>query len=496
MVCEGVKLENFDDLRLSCAMAERLLLGAKIRSLRRREGMTQVQLAERLSVSPSYLNLIEHNRRAVTAELLIGLARAFSVDLKSFAGEDDARLAADLLEVFGDSLFEGHELQSAEVRELATLSPSVARAVLQLYQSYRGARESTASLAARLAEGDEPAGIERPQLPSEEVSDFIQRHGNYFEPLEEGADMLWRSSLLAGDLFEAMVRYLDDHYGVEVRIETVGRMRGAVRRYDAKGRRLLLSEALRRGSRNFQVAYQVGLLAQGSVLDRFAKDPLLTTDASRALARVALANYFAGALLMPYGPFLEAARAERYDIEVLGNRFRTSYEQVCHRLTTLHRPGAQGVPFHLVRIDVAGNISKRFSASGLRFARFSGACPRWNVFAAFLTPGMIRTQMSQMPDGTTYFWVARALRKGATGYHAPHTMFAIGLGCEIAHARQLVYADGVDLGNREAVVPVGITCRLCERQDCEQRAFPAIQHPLRVDLNTRGLSFYAPVNES
>jgi predicted transcriptional regulator len=212
------------------------------------------------------------------------------------------------------------------------------------------------------------------------------------------------------------------------------------------------------------------------------------------VARVALANYFASAVLMPYREFLEAAGSERYDIEVLGHRFRTSFEQVCHRLTTLRRPGAEGVPFHFVRIDVAGNISKRFSASGLRFARFSGACPRWNVFAAFLTPGMIRTQIAQMPDGTTYFWIARTLRKDGGGYHSPHTVFALGLGCEIRHARQLVYAEGVDLDNREAAVPVGITCRLCERMECEQRAFPPLQHALLIDENVRGASFYAPAS--
>jgi predicted transcriptional regulator len=207
---------------------------------------------------------------------------------------------------------------------------------------------------------------------------------------------------------------------------------------------------------------------------------------------VALANYFAGAVLMPYGPFLEAARSERYDVEVLCNRFRVAFEQICHRLTTLRRPGAEGVPFHMVRVDIAGNISKRFSASGLRFARFSGACPRWTVFEAFTTPGLVRTQLSQMPDGATYFWVARTVRKEGGRFHAPRSVLAIGLGCEVSHAKALVYADGVDLSARGAVVPVGVTCRLCERMDCEQRAFPPLQHPLQVNENVRGLSFYAP----
>jgi predicted transcriptional regulator/DNA-binding XRE family transcriptional regulator len=474
-------------------MREAARLGGKIRSFRRREGLSQVQLAQKLGISPSYLNLIEHNHRQVSAALLIKLAQVFRLELQALSGENDARLAEDLLEVFGDPLFEGHALSAAEVQELAAHSPTLAQAVMSLYQAYRSARESASTLAARMSEGDEILGIERSRLPSEEASDLIQRNSNYFPELEEGAGMLWGAGTLAGELYEAMVRYLDDFHGVEVRIEKEGAMRGAVRRYDPEKRRLVLSEVLRRGSRNFQLAYQIGLLSQAATLDRITRDPLLTSDESRALARVALANYFAAALLMPYERFLEAARAERYDFEVLGNRFRTSFEQVCHRLTTLRRPGAEGVPFHFVRVDVAGNISKRFSGSGLRFARFSGACPRWVVFSAFLTPGMLRTQLSQMPDGSTYFWIARTLRRGTGGYHVPRTMLALGLGCEVAHARELVYSDGVDLGNREAVVPIGITCRLCERMDCEQRAFPALQHPLQVHEHVRGISFYAPV---
>jgi predicted transcriptional regulator len=196
---------------------------------------------------------------------------------------------------------------------------------------------------------------------------------------------------------------------------------------------------------------------------------------------------------MPYQSFLEAARTERYDIDLIGHRFRASFEQTCHRLTTLRRPGAEGVPFHMVRVDIAGNISKRFSASGLRFARFSGACPRWSVFEAFTTPGLIRTQLSQMPDGAAYFWIARTVSRESGGWHSPRSMVALGLGCEASRARELVYADGIDLENREVMVPVGTTCRLCERMDCEQRAFPPLQHPLRVNENVRGLSFYAPV---
>lgn len=475
-------------------MADEPLLGAKVRALRRRESLTQTELAKRLGVSASYLNLIENNRRPLTAPLLIRLAQSFQIDLHTFATSDDTRVVADLLEAFGDPIFESHGLTNSDLRELASTAPNVARAVITLYRSYVDARESVSALGERLSLGEGLAGIDPSRLPSEEVSDLIQRYNNYFHDLEDGAEQLWRDAELdSDDVYRGLVRFLATTFRIQVRVVQVGDERKAMRRFDPDRGTLSLSEVLPLRSRRFQLAHQVGLLTQSAVLDRIARDDQLTTPESRALSRVALSNYFAAALLMPYGRFLTAARAERYDIELLAHRFGASFEQVCHRLTTLHRPGDEGVPLHFLRIDIAGNISKRFSGSGIRFARFSGACPRWNVHAAFMTPGMIRVQLSRMPDGGVYFCIARTVHSDRGGYLAPHTVQAIGLGCEVRHARALVYADGVDVDNPNAAVPVGITCRLCEHLDCEQRAFPALQHPLRIDENVRGASFYAPV---
>ncbi|WP_437755533.1 helix-turn-helix domain-containing protein [Sorangium sp. So ce1389] len=476
-------------------MADAPLLGAKVRALRRREHMTQVDLAERLGVSASYLNLIENNRRPLTAPLLIRLAQIFQLDLQNFASEEDVRLTADLHEVFGDPIFESHGLTNADLRELVAASPNVARAVLTLYRTYATTRESLDTLGERLV-GDGFVAVDNSRLPSEEVSDLIQRRMNHFPELEEGAEALWREAELDGDdVYRGLVRYLHATRGIEVRIVRVADERQAMRRYDPDRRVLSISEVLPPRSRRFQLAHQLGLLTQTAAIDRILRDENLTTPESRALARVALANYFAAAILMPYQPFLEAARAERYDIELLAHRFGTSFEQVCHRLTTLRRPGAEGVPMHMVRIDIAGNISKRFSGSGIRFARFSGACPRWNVHAALMTPGMIRIQLSQMPDGAVYFCIARTVRSDRGGYHVPHTVQSIGMGCDVRYARELVYADGIDLDNIGAAVPVGVTCRTCERLDCAQRALPALQHPLRLDENRRGVSFYASVDK-
>ncbi|MBS2018304.1 MAG: DUF2083 domain-containing protein [Deltaproteobacteria bacterium] len=468
--------------------------GAKVRALRRRENLNQVQLAEKLGISPSYLNLIENNRRPLPANLLIRLAQLFNIEVSSFATDEDTRLVADLTEAFADPLFEDRDLTSVDVREMAAASPGAARAVLSLYKAYQAARATADDLSSRLTDGDDVAGVDRSHLPSEEVSDLIQRHSNHFADLEHGAEELWsRGKLTSDDLYSGLVRFAEKHLGVQVQIARWGSERGVLRRFDPDRKVLVLSELLPTRSRTFQLAHQIGLLLQGHVMDRIAQGPGLTTDESRALARVALANYFAGAVIMPYGPFVQAAKDERYDIDVLGRRFRVGFEQVCHRLTTLRRPGAEGVPFHMIRIDVAGNISKRFSASGIRFARFSGACPRWNIFSAFLTPGMIRIQVSRMPDGVMYFCIARTIQKDSGGYHSQHPVQAIGLGCQVEFARELVYSDGVDIDNPDTCISVGVTCRLCERTDCEQRALPSIKVPLRVDENARGASLYAPV---
>lgn len=468
-------------------------LGAKVRALRQKRRIAQVELARRLAISPSYMNLIEHDQRPLSAALLLRLAQELGVDLGEFTGAADGHLQGDLAEAFTDPLFDEHGIGPTDARELAASSPELARALVGLYRSFREAKSASDMLASQIYDDQQVRPHPRARMPSEEVSDFIQRHDNYFEELEEAAERLRNDARVDQfDVSRGLVRHLSDRFGVEVRTGRQGHRDGILRRYDADRRRLHLSELMPATSRSFQLATQLGLLAESELLAKLSADPELSSPQSRALCRVVLANYFAGAVLMPYGAMLEAARTQRYDVELLQHRFGASFEQVCHRFTSLRRPGAEGVPFHMIRVDLAGNISKRFSASGIRFARFSGACPRWNVFSAFVTPGVIRVQLSVMEDGDVYFCLARTVIRGRGGYHAPSTLHAVGLGCQVRFARQLVYSDGVDLENLEGAVPVGVTCRLCERRDCEQRAFPSIRAGIAVDENVRGPSSFAP----
>jgi predicted transcriptional regulator/transcriptional regulator with XRE-family HTH domain len=468
-------------------------LGTKVRSIRRRERITQADLAAKLEISPSYLNLIEHNQRPLPAHLLVKVAQVLKVELNSFADDDHSRLAGDLQEAFGDPMFEEHAVTTVDMRDLAE-HPATARAVLALYHAYRSTVESTRALASKVYDGQDFHGIDPAHLPSEEVSDVLQHNVNYFPELEAASEEVGARALPnRADVNRSLTQYLREKHRIEVAVVPVGRDRTATRRYDPERRVLSLSAVLPPWSRQFQLAHQLALIEAAPLLDSIVERSreFLTTPESAKLCRIALASYFAAALLMPYDEFLSISEQVRYDIELLQHHYTASWEQVCHRLTTLRNPGRPGVPFHFVRVDIAGNISKRFSGTGIRFARFSGSCPRWDVHAAFLTPGRIRTQLSKMPDGTAYFCVARTIRK-SFGYATGDALMAVGIGCPVSDARKLVYADGYDLDNLDAAVPIGTTCRLCERLDCEQRAFPPLQHGFTIDENVRGTSFYAP----
>ncbi|MDP6342981.1 MAG: short-chain fatty acyl-CoA regulator family protein, partial [Alphaproteobacteria bacterium] len=461
------------------AVEKKAMLGHKVRRFRQEQGLNQTEMAEMLEISPSYLNLIEHNQRAVTVPLLFRLGQTFEVDLREFAEDESASLAAGLKEVFSDPLFEGQRVRDQEIRELAEISPDAAQAVMNLYKAYSEMRQDTQALAERLTDPDKVQGLDAQVFPIEEVRDFHQAQSNHFPELETAADELWRDAGLAsGDLFGGLAEHLQAVHDVGSKIMPMDVMGDTLRRYDFHRRRVLLSEMLPPSGRTFQLAVQLALMSHGELIERLvARAELSSPDAER-LCRIGLAGYFAGAAMMPYDEFHAAARELRYDVEILQNRFGASFEQVCHRLTTLQRQGARGIPFFFIRVDNAGNVSKRLSGAGFQFARFGGNCPRWVVHDAFRGPGTIHTQLAQMPDGTTFLTVARAVEPIRRGHHGEGPQMAVAVGCDIGHAKQLVYADGLDLKNKEAATPIGVSCRVCERLDCLQRAHPPLNHRL------------------
>lgn len=462
------------------------LLGPKIRRLRQERKLTQQQMAERLGISASYLNLIEHDERPVTVALLLRLGQTFGIDLQELSDDAERRLAVSLAEVFADAGLGAGAIDGAEIRRLVANAPKAGRAIVDLYRAFRAAREDAQAL-----QLDLPGGrTRRIVLPTEEARDFFEAHANHFPAIEEAAERLALGAG-KGELGRRIAERLAERHDMQAAVAPVERMGGALRRYDPKTRTLFLSEVLPPPSRVFQLAYQLGLVEGDAAIGDIVRAATLTAPESETLVRVGLANYFAGAVLMPYGPFLAAAREARWDIEVLMHRFGVSFEQAAHRLTTMQRPGDAGIPFFFARVDIAGNLTKRFSAAGFHFSRYGGACPRFIVHEAFATPGLIRTQVAVLPDGAAFFCIARTVEKAGGRFHAPVTHEAVGLGCDLARAGELVYADGRDLARLEAATEIGIGCRLCERSDCRQRAFPPLQHRLVVDETVRGPSAYA-----
>lgn len=458
-------------------------IGGRIKRLRRQRHLNQADLAQSLGISASYLNLIEHNRRKVTVPLLFSIAGYFGVEPGELVDGDEGRLAGDLMEAFGDDIFADSDLTNHEIRDLAQANPAAARAVLKLYDRYR--------LLASGAPAPRQEGDAEPfHLATDAISDFLQANSNHFPTLEDAAERVRADIDNAGDSFETAIRtYLFNVFGLEVRLDSLPH--GIARQLDAARRHLLISDLLAAESASFLLAQQIGqLAAEAEMADIIATSGLPEGDAP-ALARNVLSAYFAAALIMPYAPFLKACRDYRYDIERLGRRFGASFEQVCHRMTTLQRKGASGIPLHLVRTDIAGNISKRFSLSGIHIPRHSGACPRWNIYAAFLAPERISVQVSQMPDGQRFFCIARTITKGDYRYNAPRRYLSVGLGCAIHHAKELIYSDGIDLSSDQQVVPIGVGCRICPRLECGQRAHPPADHRFRIDETIRPESLYA-----
>jgi predicted transcriptional regulator/transcriptional regulator with XRE-family HTH domain len=464
----------------------KLFLGARMKRLRRDLGITQTRMAEDLGVSPSYLNLLERNQRPVTAQVLLRLAEAYDLDLKSLSSDPDSGSANDLTEILSDQMFRDLGVPRHEIAEVAESAPGVAEAIVRLYRAYLDKR--------RLSEFGDVGRPEEGALsqlsPSDWVRDYIQAQKNYFGDIEEAADLLSADLKPEPQDFAAAARErLAKRHGIAVRIVPVDVLPESLRRFDHHRRRLFLSEVLTGAGRAFSLAYQLAVLEHGELLDALADRAAPPDRPTRNLLKVSLANYLAAAVLMPYAAFAEAAERTAYDIELIRARFGVSFEQACHRLTTLAKPGARGVPFFMVRVDSAGNISKRFAGATFPFSRFGGACPRWNIHSSFRTPGRIVTQIIETPDGQRYFTIARTVARVATPYSGDESELAIGMGCELKYAERLVYSRGLDLTDPVAT-GIGPACRICERPACPQRAAEPISRTLTVDDFTKSISPY------
>lgn len=450
-----------------------LYLGPRLKRLRRELGLTQQAMAEDLEVSPSYIALLERNQRPLTADLLLRLARTYGLDIAYFASENGEDYVKRINDVLRDPIFADIDLPSLEAADLATSFPGVAEALLRLHGAY--AREQQA-LAAQRASG----GVDDESDPVAEARKFISGQRNHFDTLDR------RAEDLAGEIEQAgggadWIR----KQGVRVRFLPPDVMLDSVRRFDRHNQQLLIDDTLDAASRAYQLANHIAYTALRGEIGRIVRGAELSSKTSETMIRRALGGYAAAALLMPYERFAREVERRRYDIQSLGRCFGASFEQVVHRLTTLQRPGQERVPFFFIRVDQAGNVSKRLDGAGFPFAAHGGGCPLWSVHSVFRTPGEIATQWLELPDGQRFFSIARTVAAGGARHDQPRVYRAIALACAAEHAGKLVYADGVDPATVRAT-PIGVTCRICDRAECTARAVPPIGRDILPDDYRRG----------
>jgi len=464
-------------------------VGSRVRQLRSERGFSQAALAQMLEISPSYLNQIEHDVRPLTVAVLLRITEVFGVDATFFSSQDDTRLVAELREVMYDRDLDV-DVDPAEVVDMVAAHPAVARAMVNLHRRYR-------ITTAKLAEATEDrfnlntggSGTGSITMPHEEVRDYFYQRQNYLHELDTAAeDLTARMRMHRGDLRRELSKRLTEAHGVHI-VRRIDLGDTVLHRYHPASKMLEISTHLSTGQQVFKMAAELAYLEVGDLIDSLVTDGKFTSDESRRLARLGMANYFAAATVLPYRQFHDVSENFGYDIERLSAFYQVSYETVCHRLSTLQRPSMRGVPFSFVRVDRAGNMSKRQSATGFHFSSAGGTCPLWNVYETFANPGKILVQIAQMPDGRSYMWVARTVERRASRYGQSGKTFAIGLGCEVRHANRLVYSRGLDLSS-DSATPIGAGCRVCERDNCPQRAFPALGRALDIDEHRSTVSPY------
>ncbi|MEW5713777.1 MULTISPECIES: short-chain fatty acyl-CoA regulator family protein [Pseudomonas] len=465
-------------------------MGIRLRTLREQRGLTQAGMADALQLSPSYLSQLEHDQRPLTVAVLLRLKQVFDMDVQLFSESDEMRLSAELRETLA-TLPGAGSIVDTEIQALAQQMPAIGKALLQLHRRCQSAEE-------RLGELAHDAAVGSTVPPYEEVRDYFYGRRNHVVELDALAESLhhdWQldnscadSSLdLSTRIATGLNQRLAKAHGVRLVPVPDHSAEGneALRDYDPQTRTLRVPARMPARRLAFHLATQLAFLEAGELIHQLADDGQFSSDDARALGRMGLAGYFAGALLLPYTAFLNAAEALRYDVELLAQRFDVSFETVCHRLSTLQRPDQRGIPFFFVRVDRAGNVSKSQSATDFHFSRTGGTCPLWNVYEAFSQPRRTLTQVAQTPDGRSYLWIARAVLQQSGGYNAPARSFAIGLGCDLRHAARTVYSKGLSLDDPDAATPIGPGCKVCDRKNCIQRAFPPLGQKLRVNENLR-----------
>lgn len=469
-------------------MAEmrKTFVGPRLRQLRRARKQTQAEMARTLGVSAAYVNLLENNQRSLSVQVLMALSDAYNVDWRDLVKDEASTLLADLRNALQDPVFGANMPDLQELRAAIDHAPRLVEHFLTLYRSHRTALEK---IMRRGSEGREDDLLA--SSPEAIIHDFFRNHRNHFAELEDASEALRAAEPCeADDVYAVLKQRLRRVHGITVRTRSAEDMSQALRVYDQNSGIVDLSEALDHQNRVFQLAHTLCLVELDGILESITADSGITSETGLARCHVELANYFAAAYLMPYQPFLTIAEQTAYDVDRIAAAFGVSFEQVCQRLTTLQREGAAGVPFFFLRVDKAGNVTKRFNSTSFNLAEYGGACPVWNIHTAFRTPGVIIPQFVELPDGERFFTICRTTERPVFSRETQDRRLALALGCEMPFAERLAYAAPFNRADPGLFSPIGINCHLCPRQACSQRAHQPLFIDLPIDTNRRGNTRY------
>ena len=471
-----------------------LKIGPKIKAFRRQLGLQANKFAEQLSISPSYLNLIEAGKRKIDGDLLIKISKELRVELSDLTSKSDINLENNISELLDDQLFEDLDILGPEVKDLVNTNPKIARALIKLGDNFKQKDHEIVNKVENIS--GKIIDSRKTSFPGEVISDFLQEKKNYFPKLEEFANIIFEKVQKNNRTrYIALCDFLKKEYSIIVKDIIPEDDKPFSKIYNYKKKELLLSDYNSLETKKLHAAAQIAQEGAIDIINEYLKEFNFPSKESKRLTQVALLNYCGAAILMPYKLFHAECKKLKYDLQLLQNTFATSFEQVAHRVTCLQDPKLPGIPFHMLRTDIAGNISKRFSLSGIEIPRYGGACPRWNVYSAFTRPGVIQAAVSKMTNGEKYVCIARTVEKGVGRYGQSKSILSIGLGCEAKYAKEFVYTENLDITDKKTEIPIGVSCRTCDRLDCSQRAFPPLHKKFDVDINTRGVSVYVNDND-
>ncbi len=466
-----------------------LRIGPKIKAFRRKLGIQANKLADQLGISPSYLNLIEGGKRKIDGDLLLKVCQELKIELSDLAVKSDLNLVNNISELLDDQLFEDLDILGPEIKDLVNTNPKIARALIKLGDNFKQKDHDIVNRVENLS--GKIIDSRKAAFPGEIVSDFLQENKNYFPKLEDFANSVFEKIQVNNRAtYIALCDFLKKEFGILVKDVLPEEGKPFSKIFNRNKKELLLSDYVALETKKLYVSSQIAHEGAIKDINEYLSKFTFPSEESKKLTKVALLNYCGAAILMPYKLFHAECMKNKYDLELLQNTFATTFEQIAHRVTCLQDPKLLGIPFHFLRVDIAGNISKRFSLSGIEIPRYGGACPRWNVYSAFTRPGVIQAAVSKMSNGEKYVCIAKTVEKGVGRFGEAKSILSIGLGCEAKYAKDFVYTENLNINEKKTEIPIGVSCRTCDRLDCSQRAFPPLHKKFDVDINSRGISVY------